>query len=102
MIKKLDQSNFYDTISNAEKPIIVDFYADWCGPCKMLSPIMEELARENEGSVVICKVNVDDNPEIASRYAVAGIPMFVSFKNGQVHKRMVGAAPKQTIIGLIE
>ncbi|GAA6426940.1 thioredoxin [Dielma fastidiosa] len=81
--------------------VLVDFYADWCGPCKMISPILEELAKEYEGKVTIAKVNVDENGDIAGRYGVMSIPNLVLFKNGDVVKQVVGFQPKNQLQALL-
>ena len=81
--------------------VLVDFYADWCGPCKMISPILEELAKEYEGKVTIVKVNVDENGDIAGRYGVMSIPNLVLFKNGDVVKQVVGFQPKNQLQSLL-
>lgn len=81
--------------------VLVDFYADWCGPCKMISPILEELAKEYEGKVSIAKVNVDENGDIAGRYGVMSIPNLVLFKNGEVVKQVVGFQPKNQLQALL-
>ena len=99
-VLKLDTSNFSETIGKATLPIIVDFYADWCGPCKMISPILEELAAEHE-DILFCKVNVDDSPDIASQYLIQNLPSFISFKDGARHNTMVGVHPKEKILALV-
>ena len=81
--------------------VLVDFYADWCGPCKMISPILEELAKEYAGKVTIVKVNVDENGDIAGRYGVMSIPNLVLFKNGDVVKQVVGFQPKNQLQALL-
>ena len=101
-IQILNKSNFNSAIENAEKPVIVDFFADWCGPCKMIAPILEELAKENEGDISFFKVNVDEDPEIATKYLVQNIPTFISFKGGQQHSTMVGAGSKQKILDMVK
>jgi len=100
-IPKLDTSNFKQTIESSSKPIIVDFYADWCGPCKMVAPILEEIASENESEMTIYKVNIDENPELAREFSVMSIPSIISFKNGKIYKRAVGVQLKQSLIQLI-
>jgi len=97
----LNGTNFDETILNA-LPVIVDFYADWCGPCKRVAPIITQLAKENEGKIIFCKLNVDDCPEIAARYSIQSIPALISFKNGKVHKTMVGVQSSQKILELAD
>jgi len=100
-IQKLDKSNFKSTIESSNNPVIIDFYADWCGPCKMVAPIMEEIAAENN-AIDIYKVNVDENPELAIEFAVMSIPTIISFKNAALYKKAIGAQGKQAILGLVQ
>ena len=100
-IQKLDNSNFKATIEGSNNPIIVDFYADWCGPCKMMAPIMEEIAAENNG-IDIYKVNVDESPELAIEFAVMSIPTIISFKNAALYKKTIGAQGKPDIMSLVQ
>ncbi|MDR3239965.1 MAG: thioredoxin [Clostridiales bacterium] len=100
-VERLNTSNFKETIANSQIPVIVDFYADWCQPCKRLSPVLEEIATENKGKLSIYKVNTDQDPDLAIEYQVMGIPNIISFKNGQVYKRVVGVAPKEELINLV-
>jgi thioredoxin 1 len=90
---ELNQDNFGQTISS-DTPVLVDFWASWCGPCKMMAPIIDELANEFAGKAKICKLNVDENTEIASRYKVMSIPTVIIFKNGAEASRDVGVKPK--------
>jgi thioredoxin 1 len=101
-IKNLNEANFMETISSSPKPVIVDFYADWCGPCKMIAPIVEELASEYANDVAFYKVNVDENPDIASKYQVMQIPTFASFKGGEHMRSITGAKPKKDIMDLVK
>jgi thioredoxin 1 len=87
------RDNFESEVLNSAKPVLVDFWAEWCGPCRIVAPILSELAVENE-AVRIAKINVDENQELAIKFQVSSIPTFVLFKNGQVADRMLGAAPK--------
>ena len=100
-IQKLDTTNFKTTIENGAKPIIVDFYADWCGPCKMMAPVMEEIASENN-ALEVYKVNVDENPELAVEFAVMSIPTIISFKDSKMYKKAIGAQGKQSILNLVQ
>ena len=91
MIQSVTKDNFDNEILKAQIPVVVDFYADWCGPCKMMSPLMEKLSSEYEGKVKFCKVNVDDEEELAIQNSVQSIPLFVLYKDGQVIDKAVGA-----------
>jgi len=86
--------NFKNEVLSSDKPVLVDFWAQWCGPCKMLTPIIDELADEFKATVKIGKVNVDENPTVASDYGIRSIPCLLFFKNGQVEKQIVGSVPK--------
>ncbi len=97
----LDNENFDEFIKNADKPVLVDFFADWCGPCKMIAPILEEIAEEND-DIIVVKVNVDDAGAVAQRFAVVNIPTLISFNNGEVNKKHVGAAPKDALLELVK
>ncbi len=88
--------NFQQDVLKSDMPVVVDFWAPWCGPCKMVSPIIEELAKEYNGKVAVGKLNVDDNPETAGQYSVMSIPTVMIFKNGKPVQSMVGAQGKQT------
>ena len=85
---------------NSEKPVLVDFFADWCGPCKMMAPIVEELATELDGKVKVGKINVDENSDIAVEYNVMSIPTLIIFKNGKEEKRLVGLRDKEELLNL--
>lgn len=89
-------SNFKDQVLGGSTPVVVDFWAPWCGPCKIVSPTIEELAKEYAGKVVVGKLNVDENPETAGQYGVMSIPTIMIFKGGQPVKSMIGAQGKET------
>ncbi len=90
-------SKFYDLI-NGNKPVLVDFYADWCQPCKIVSPTVAEIARELGDRIKVIKVNVDNNPAVSAKYGIRGIPTLILFKNGQILWRQSGAVPKEYIL----
>ncbi len=97
---KLSTENFEKEVLKSEKPVLVDFYADWCGPCNAMAPVLEELAKELEGKVKVGKINVDENPDIAVEYNVMSIPTLIVFKNGKEEKRLVGLRNKEELINL--
>jgi len=96
MALELTDANFEETIASG-KPVLVDFWAEWCGPCRMVGPIVEELSNDYEGKAIVGKVNVDENPEISSKYGVRNIPTILFFKNGEVVDKSVGAVPKNVL-----
>jgi thioredoxin 1 len=100
--KTVTDSSFQQDVLNAPGPVLVDFWAEWCGPCKMIAPALEELSDELAGKVTIAKLNIDDNPEAPSRYGVRGIPTMILFKDGQPAATKVGAEPKGRIQGWLE
>ena len=98
---KVDTSNFQDEVLNAQEPVTVDFWAEWCGPCKMIAPSLEEISNEMAGKVKVAKINIDENPEIAAQYGVRSIPTLAIFKAGEVADIKVGAAPKTALTSWI-
>jgi len=91
--------NFNELVLNSDKPVIVDFWAEWCGPCRMVGPIVEEVGVDYEGKAIVAKVDVDSNPGITAKYGIRNIPTILFFKNGEVADKQVGAVPKSTIVG---
>jgi len=102
MALEITDANFQETVLNATKPVIVDFWAEWCGPCRMVGPIVEEIGREYVDTVVVGKVNVDHNPGITAKFGIRNIPTLLFFKGGQVVDKQVGAVPKQIIVGKLQ
>ncbi len=100
-IVKITAENFETEVLKSEKPVLVDFYADWCGPCKMLGPVLEQISAETD-DFVIAKLNVDDNQALAQKYGVMTIPTLIVFKNGEIANTSVGVKPKQDIIALVK
>jgi thioredoxin len=101
-IQTLTDTNFDDSVIKAARPVVVDFWADWCGPCRRLAPTIDELATEYDGRVVVGKLNVDENPAIQSRFSIMGIPTVLIFKGGEVVEQVVGLADKSAFKKLID
>lgn len=97
----LNRNNFEEVVLNADKPVLIDFWATWCGPCRMQSPAIEELSDELEGSAVIAKLNVDENPELAAQFSVMSIPTLVIIKDGKIIGRRTGVTPKATLLSML-
>jgi thioredoxin 1 len=98
---KVDNANFQSEVLDSAEPVVVDFWAEWCGPCKMIAPSLEELSNEFAGKVKVAKLNIDENPELAAQFGVRSIPTLAMFKGGQVADIKVGAAPKTALTSWI-
>ena len=96
--KTVTDATFDTEVLGSDKPVLVDFWAEWCGPCKMVAPVLEEIAAENADNITIAKVNIDENPEIARRYQIMSIPTMSVFAGGEVVKSIVGAKPKAALL----
>jgi thioredoxin 1 len=97
-ITELTDSTFDEEVNGAVELVVVDFWAEWCGPCKLISPVLEELASEHPGTLRVTKVNVDDNPDVARRFEIMSIPTLMLFKDGVAKKRLIGAKGKQQLL----
>ena len=101
MITKITKDNFENEIVIADKPVLVDFWASWCGPCRMLSPTIDEIAEEHP-EIKVCKINIDDEAELAIRHGVMSVPTLMIFKNGEIAQTAVGVRPKDEILDLLK
>ena len=97
----ITKQNYETEVINSQQPVLLDFWADWCGPCRMVSPIIDEVAKETVGSAKVGKINVDEQPELAQQFKVMTIPTLVVMKDGKVVEKKIGVQPKQTIINML-
>jgi len=102
MAIELTDANFEEVVLKSDKPAIVDLWAEWCGPCRMVGPLVEEMSREFEGRAVIGKLDVDSNPGITAKYGIRNIPTILFFKNGEIADKQVGAVPKSVLVAKLE
>jgi len=101
-IQQVTDKSFTAEVLSANVPVLVDFWATWCGPCRSISPIVEELAKEFSGRIKVTKLNVDENPATPSQYGVRGIPTLILFKEGKIFEQIVGAVPKNRLVAMVE
>ena len=101
-VQTLTDANFEQTVNHTPQPVLVDFWAEWCGPCKRLGPTIDELASDYDGRVTVGKLNVDDNPAVAGRFSIRGIPTLLLFKGGQIVEQVVGLADKDSLKKMID
>lgn len=99
---KLTKDSFNNEVLNSDKPVLVDFWATWCGPCMMLSPVIEEIAREYEDAIKVGKINVDEEPELSAQFGIESIPTLLLFENGKIVNKMVGFRPKADIEAMLK
>jgi thioredoxin 1 len=102
MTKQVTDASFETDVLKSSQPVIVDFWAEWCGPCKQIAPALEEISKEMGDRVTVAKVNIDDNPQTPQKYGVRGIPTLILFKNGQVAATKIGALPKSKLVEWVE
>ena len=96
----VNKDNFHNEVLNSDKPVLLDFFASWCGPCRMVGPILDEIAEERE-DIKVCKVDIDEQPELASRYRIMSVPTLMVLKNGNIMDQSIGAKPKHQILAMV-
>lgn len=101
-IVNVTDASFEDEVLKSEAPVLVDYWAEWCGPCKMIAPVLEEIAKEYEGKLKVCKLNIDENSETPPKFGIRGIPTLMIFKDGNVEATKVGALSKSQLAGFID
>jgi len=101
-VVSVNESNFDAEVVNTDTPVLVDFWAEWCGPCKMIAPILDEIAREKGAAIKVAKVNVDENQGLSSKFGIRAIPTLLFFKNGSVREQIVGMTSKRDLIAKLE
>ncbi|MGM0667383.1 MAG: thioredoxin [Bacteroidota bacterium] len=102
MALQVNDSNFEEVVLQSDKPVMVDFWAEWCGPCRMIAPFVEEMSKEYEGRALVVKCDVDDSPGVATKFGIRNIPTVLFFKNGEVADKQVGAVPKTNFVTKLE
>jgi thioredoxin 1 len=102
MASQTNDTTFQADVLQSDVPVLVDFWAPWCGPCRMVGPIIENISDKTQGKAKVYKLNVDDNPQVASRYGITGIPTVIVFRNGEVSKQFVGVQPEQVYMSALE
>lgn len=98
MALEVNDTNFEEVVIKSDKPVVVDFWAEWCGPCRMITPIMEEISKEYTGKAVVAKCDVDNSPQVAAKYGIRNIPTVLFFKGGKIVDKQVGAVPKNSFL----